>query len=238
MKTLVIILLTATAACTADVDIITEDTDATPGVSIGTTAKSLSGCHGQASSTIPASGSYVITTFGGGSDTQPMSCGGLANGTGYYAASRQRYGCGSHVKVQANGKCVVLKTDDYGPDVCVENAAHMPIIDVTPRASKELFGVSGAGWSDHLVVTVEEVPTSTPLGICAAGGGGGGGGGGGTTSSADAPCPGPGITRRCGGRCVNIQEDSNNCGGCGVVCRDGFHCDGHLFCRDADGNLQ
>lgn len=71
-----------------------------------------------------------------------------------------------------------------------------------------------------------------------AGAGGGGGGGGGTTSSADAPCPGPGITRRCGGRCVNIQEDSNNCGGCGVVCRDGFHCDGHLFCRDADGNLQ
>ena len=183
MKTLALLLLTATAACTADVDIITEDTDATPGVSIGTTAKSLSGCHGQASSTIPTSGNYVITTFGGGSDTQPMSCGGLANGTGYYAASRQRYGCGAHIKVQANGKCVVLATNDYGPDVCVENAAHSPIIDVSPAASKILFGVSGAGWSDHLSVNVEEVPTSTPLGPCTAGGGTSGGGtsGGGTS---------------------------------------------------------
>lgn len=168
------------AACTADVDVITEDTDATAGASITSIPRSLSGCHGQASSTIPGDHRYVITTFGGGSDNQPMSCGGYANGTGWYAASRQRYGCGSHVKVEANGKCVVLATDDYGPDVCVENAAHMPIIDVSPRASKELFGVSGAGWSDHLVVTVTEVSTSTPVGICQSGGGSGGGGGGGT----------------------------------------------------------
>jgi hypothetical protein len=59
-----------------------------------------------------------------------------------------------------------------------------------------------------------------------------GGGGGG-----DAPCPGPGITRRCGGVCVNIQTDDNNCGGCGTVCSGGKHCDGHLFCRDSEGNL-
>jgi hypothetical protein len=180
VKLLAIILLTATAACTADVEILTEDTDATPGVSIGTTAK-LTGCHGQASTSIPSSGQYVITTFGGGGDTQPMSCGGTANGTGYYAASRQRYGCGAHIKVQANGKCVVLATNDYGPDVCVENAAHSPIIDVSPAASKLLFGVSGAGYSDHLVVTVEEVSASTPLGPCTAAPPGGGTSGGGTT---------------------------------------------------------
>ncbi len=65
----------------------------------------------------------------------------------------------------------------------------------------------------------------------------GGGGGGHSTASSDAPCPGPGLTRRCGGRCVNIQEDNNNCGSCGNRCSDGKHCDGHLFCRDADGNL-
>lgn len=163
------------AACTADVDIISEDTEATSGASVSQTA-ALTGCHGQASSAIPADGRYVITTFGGPGDHQPMSCGGYADGSGWYAASRQRYGCGSHIRVTANGKCVVLQTDDYGPDVCVENAAHMPIIDVSPRASRELFGVSGAGWSDHLVVTVEEVSTSEPLGICSAGGGGGGGG--------------------------------------------------------------
>lgn len=59
--------------------------------------------------------------------------------------------------------------------------------------------------------------------------------GGGT--AADAPCPGPGITRRCNGVCVNLQTDDKNCGGCGTVCPTGKRCDGHLFCRDADGNL-
>jgi hypothetical protein len=63
------------------------------------------------------------------------------------------------------------------------------------------------------------------------------GGGSKTTTSGDAPCPGPGLTRRCNGRCVNIQEDDNHCGGCNNRCPSGKHCDGHLFCRDADGNL-
>ena len=177
------ILLLVTAACTAEVEILTEDTDATSGTSITTNARGLSGCHGQASSSIPSNGRYVITTFGGPGDHQSMSCGGYANGTTWYAASRQRYGCGSHVKLEANGKCVVVQTDDYGPDVCVENAAGMPIIDVSPLASKALFGVSGAGWSDHLVVTVTEVDTTVPLGPCTAGGGGGGSGGTGMSCS-------------------------------------------------------
>lgn len=174
MRTYLLASLLLTA-CTADVEILSEDEDATEGASITTIGRGLTGCHGQASSAIPADGRYVITTFGGPGDHQPMSCGGYADGTGWYAASRQRYGCGSHVKVQANGKCVVLKTDDYGPDVCVENAVNMPIIDVSPRASQALFGVSGAGWSDRLIVTVEEVSTSVPLGPCTSGGGGGGG---------------------------------------------------------------
>ncbi|MEJ7598155.1 MAG: hypothetical protein WKG01_09625 [Kofleriaceae bacterium] len=68
-----------------------------------------------------------------------------------------------------------------------------------------------------------------------------GGGGGGSTarrpSNADAPCPGPGLTRRCNGVCVNIQENNNHCGGCNNRCPSGKACDGHLFCRDAEGNL-
>jgi hypothetical protein len=63
--------------------------------------------------------------------------------------------------------------------------------------------------------------------------GGGGGGGGASPAS----CPGPGLTRRCGGTCVNIQTDDNNCGSCGNRCSAGKHCDGHMFCRDASGNL-
>jgi hypothetical protein len=155
------------AACTVGED---EATDSTSGVSVSTTESSLTGCHGKASSAIPADGRYVITTFGGPGDHQSMSCGGFADGTGWYAASRQRYGCGAKLQVEANGACVVVAALDYGPDVCVENAAHSPIIDVSPRVSKALFNESGAGWSDHLVVTVTEVAAGTPLGPCVGGG--------------------------------------------------------------------
>jgi hypothetical protein len=160
----VVIVLSSLAACAADAP-PTEDDGSTAGASI-TSIDRLTGCHGQASSAVPADGRYVMTTFGGGADDQPMSCGGHADGTGWYAASRQRYGCGAHVQVEANGVCVVLATQDYGPDVCVEAAAHDPVMDLSPRAAKLLYGVSGAGWSDHLVVTVTPVSTSTPLGPC------------------------------------------------------------------------
>ncbi len=155
------------AACTVGED---EAIDATSGVSVSGGQDRLSGCHGKASSAIPANGKYVLTTFGGPGDHQAMSCGGYADGTGWYAASRQRYGCGSRLQVEANGKCVVVEALDYGPDVCVEAAAGMPIIDTSPKVSRELFGESGAGWSDHLVVTVTEVAATTPVGLCAGGG--------------------------------------------------------------------
>ncbi len=158
-------LVSLATACTDNVTILTEDTNATEGASV-TYTNHLSGCHGQASSSIPSDDTYVLTTFGGPGDMQSMSCGGKANGTGWYAASRQRYGCGSHLMVQANGKCVVLDAMDYGPDVCVETAAHSPILDVSPAAAKVLYNSSSAGWSDHFEVTVTEVAASTPLGIC------------------------------------------------------------------------
>jgi hypothetical protein len=191
-KLLFVPVVLVASACTADVEILSEDVGATSGASIGSSTSELSGCRGQAATTIPADGRYVITTFGGPGDHQPMSCGGYANGTTWYAASRQRYGCRSRIKLTANGKCVVLQTDDYGPDVCVERAANMPIIDVSPLASKHLFGMSGAGWSDRKVVVVEEVPDNTPLGICStstgtgtgsgSGAGSGSGSGSGTTT--------------------------------------------------------
>ena len=64
-------LAAATAACTASVDIY-EDQGATSGASISTNEPYLSGCHGHASATIPSDGRYVMTTFGGGADDQPI----------------------------------------------------------------------------------------------------------------------------------------------------------------------
>jgi len=192
------LLLTITfcaTACTVGED---EAVDGTAGVSVTTIDRSLSGCHGKASTTIPADGRYVITTFGGPGDHQSMSCGGFADGTTWYAASRQRYGCGAKLMIQANGKCVVASALDYGPDVCVERAAGMPIMDVSPLVSKELFGVSGAGWSDHIVVTVEQVDKSTPLGICAGGGGGG-----------EPPPPPTGVT--CNSATLDRDVDEGTC---------------------------
>lgn len=160
-----VVLSLGMAACMVGED---EATEGTPGASVTTVDHGLTGCRGQAASSIPASGQYILTTFGGPGDHQPMSCGGYADGTGWYAASRQRYGCGSKVRVEANGKCAVVVTDDYGPDVCVENAVGKPILDVSPKVSRHLFGEAGAGWSDRLLITATEVDPATPVGICAA----------------------------------------------------------------------
>jgi hypothetical protein len=163
MRTLGVALFTAVVLVACSARTTTQD-----GASKAST-EGLAGCDGLASSTIPASHQYVLTSFGNTpSDNGEMSCGEYTDdGDWYYAASRQRYGCGSHVSVQANGKCVVVATDDYGPDVCVENAAGMAILDASPLVAEQLFGVSSAGWSDGLTVLVTEVAASTPLGPCA-----------------------------------------------------------------------
>jgi hypothetical protein len=127
-------------------------------------------CNGNMSTTQPSDGRYVMTTFGGGSDTQPVACGGRdADGMWYYAADRQRFGCGTHLKVEnpANGACVILQVADAGPDICVEQAAGKPVLDVSPLASQHLFGTSGSGWSDGRIVHVTVTSEST-LGPCPA----------------------------------------------------------------------
>ncbi|HEX7666302.1 MAG TPA: hypothetical protein VF407_17370 [Polyangiaceae bacterium] len=150
------------AACSAATE------DAAPDDGLSSSAdQDLKGCKGKASSSVPSNDVYDLTSFGGPGESGIMSCGDYTkNGSWYYAASRQRYGCGAHVKVEANGKCVVVQTDDYGPDVCVENAAGRPILDASPLVSKYLFGTSSAGWSDGYKVTVTEVSKSTKLGPC------------------------------------------------------------------------
>jgi hypothetical protein len=137
------------------------------GISGDQVHEGLRGCRGTASSSVPGSGNYFLTTFGGGSDSGTMACGtDTHHGNWYYAASRQRYGCGAHVRIEANGRCVVAKTDDYGPDVCVERAVGGPVIDASPLVARHLFGTSSVGWSDRMRVHVMLMSTSTPLGPC------------------------------------------------------------------------
>ena len=157
-----VLLLTA-AGCGGEID---------SGLSLSETQEGLSGCGGHASSSIPASGDYYLTSFGfSPSDDGTMSCGEKTlHGSWYYAASRQRYGCGAHIRIEANGKCVVAETDDYGPDVCVENAAGRAIIDASPLVSEHLFGSQSAGWSDRYPVHVTLVSKATALGPCDGGG--------------------------------------------------------------------
>ncbi|HEY1960372.1 MAG TPA: hypothetical protein VGH28_32400 [Polyangiaceae bacterium] len=140
------------------------------GLSSSSASSELKGCHGVASSSKPSSGDYYLTSFGFTADDDGiMSCGEYTKGgSWYYAASRQRFGCGSRIQIEANGKCVVAETDDYGPDECVESAAGEPIIDASPLVSEALFGVKSAGWSDRYAIHVTEVDASTPLGPCGA----------------------------------------------------------------------
>lgn len=189
------------------------------GSSVRASSTALSGCQGRASSSVPASGSYFLTSFGfSPGDDGEMSCGQYTrDGSWYYAASRQRYGCGSHIQITANGKCVVAETDDYGPDVCVENAAGEPIIDASPLVSDHLFGTQSAGWSDRLAIQVVEVDASTPLGVCdgnATGGTGSvadsGGADDSSSTGSGATCASATLGRTVDeGTCVQARSDSN-----------------------------
>jgi hypothetical protein len=111
-------------------------------------------------SSIPSDNGYYLTTFTGGT----MSCGGQANGVDLYIADRQRFGCGTHVRVTnpANNKSCVTFVGDTGPNICVEEAAGKAVIDASPAIAEALFGHSSDGWSDHAAVIATE--TTDPIG--------------------------------------------------------------------------
>ena len=147
--------------------------------------------------------SYGMTTFGGAGDSQRMACGqNSSTSQPYYVASSQRYGCNVHLQiVAANGKCIVVQTEDAGPASSVETRAGEPIIDAGPKVAQYLFGTTSLGWSDNKAHKAEYAITVTrtaaPLGPCTAlvnplpstgpgsllGGGSTAGGSSGTTSS-------------------------------------------------------
>lgn len=207
------------------------------GASLASADTNLSGCKGKASGEIPADGVYVITTFGGPSESQPMSCGSHTQaGSWYYAASRQRYGCGTLVRIEANGKCVIAKTDDYGPDVCVEKAAKRAIMDVSPLVAQHLFGMSGMGWSDGQLVTVSVASGNEPLGPCdgsgppAPSGAGGAGGSGGSGGSSSCYCDD--VCAQYGDCCATCAPGSGGAGGSGSGGTGGTQCYCDAECVD------
>lgn len=121
---------------------------------------------GGADAKIPDDHRYYITTFGGGADTQNVACGGpIADGSWYYLADKDRFRCGTHVRITdpASGRSVVAKVADVGPARWVERNAGGPIIDASPLVLRYLFGRM-YGWSDRVVVIAESVDPSTPLG--------------------------------------------------------------------------
>lgn len=116
---------------------------------------------------IPDDHRYYITTFGGGADAQGVACGGpRADGTWYYLADKDRFGCGTHVRITdpVSGRSAVAKAVDIGPAQWVERNAGGPIIDASPLVLQHLFGHDSYGWSDRVVVIAEPVDASVPLG--------------------------------------------------------------------------
>jgi len=113
-------------------------------------------CYGKVNSTTSYDGSYYLTTFGGGDDNQPMACGGNADGSWYYMADNQRWGCGTIIQIvnPQNGNCAKAQVADQGPDICVEEAACLAIVDASPLVSEQLGFGSSSGWSEHNLVTV------------------------------------------------------------------------------------
>lgn len=83
----------------------------------------------------------------------------------WFTADAGRFGCGTKVKVTnpANGKSAVAIAIDYGPACWVERSVKTPLLDASGRVNRYLFG-QDHGASDKAAVTVEVVPSSTPLG--------------------------------------------------------------------------
>lgn len=99
---------------------------------------------------IPSNGIYFLTSFDGSS----CSCGPCHAYGDYFAADRQRYGCGRHLNVCRGGNCVKLVVTDYGPSCFVENDAGGPVLDASPATCHALTGGNSCGWSDHFSVSV------------------------------------------------------------------------------------
>ncbi|NOY92548.1 MAG: hypothetical protein GXP55_15250, partial [Deltaproteobacteria bacterium] len=118
----------------------------------------------------PMDQGYVLTTFGGGADTQPVACAGAADADGswYYLADAQRLSCGLRMRLvdPSRTRCVIAEVADVGPNACVEEAAGRPVMDASPLVAQALFSVSSAGYSEGRELLAAPVGSANPLGPC------------------------------------------------------------------------
>jgi hypothetical protein len=218
------------AAAVRDPACASEPRTWTPATTAGPEGESVERClrrlgRGQTDLRIPADQSYVLTTFGGPGDEQPVDCGDPrgADGKWYYAANLQRFACGQKVRLvdAKRRRCVVVEVADTGPHICVETAGGRPMWDVSPLASLHLYGLRSTGWSNGRTVHGAPVDASNELGPCdeqlqsAAEIGRGSVGGvcrdasecryaGALCLGADSGWPGGYCSARCGGSCPSL----------------------------------
>jgi len=107
----------------------------------------------------PSNGVYYLTTF----DGTTCSCGSCHQYGNFFAADRQRFGCGTSLHVCRNGKCLTARVTDYGPSCFVENDAGNAVLDASPSVCSSLTGSSSCGWSDHFAVTVAVAAPNSPI---------------------------------------------------------------------------
>ncbi len=149
-------------------------------------------CEGTTGTTQLASGEYVATSFGCGvlengtnvSDPgdncipacfnylkQQGICSAGSSGPScerqinWYAADRDRFGCGTRLKVTepTSGKSAVVMVIDAGPACWVEQQVSTGVLDLSYRATEHLFG-GAVGYSEKETVEVEVVSSDTALG--------------------------------------------------------------------------
>lgn len=149
-------------------------------------------CDGSTGTTPLASGEYVATSFGcsvlkdgtvisdPGDNCIPACfnqlkasgvCSSNASGAtcekqiNWYAADRDRFGCGTKLKVTepSSGRSAIVMVIDAGPACWVEQQAQTGVVDLSYRATEHLFG-GQVGVSEKQMVEVEVVSADTPLG--------------------------------------------------------------------------
>ncbi len=150
-------------------------------------------CTGAYGTTKASDGEYYLTAFGCWKDAAGVahgdtgdncipSCFAQAKAAGvclpgetgkqceervtWFTADAARFGCLTKLKVTnpANGKSVVAIALDFGPScTAVEDKVKKGVLDASGRVDRQLFGAD-QGYQDKSLVTVTEVPDSTPLG--------------------------------------------------------------------------